>query len=299
MAQIRLHKWIAVQGLASRRQAERWIQYGRVEVNGTVERTLGRQIDPAKDKVRVDGELVSTEAPNHVYWLLNKPDATITSKSDPENRQTIFNLPALQRVPFPVVSVGRLDYRTEGLLLLSNDGDLVNRLTHPKFHVPRTYDVLVPHRIADATLLRFGQGIRLEDGPVGPVSIQACGTKNMGATRGHWYRVVVHEGRNRIVRRLFEKVGVRVIRLVRVAFGPIRLPAELAPGEVVQLSAAQIQMLKRAVERTSATNDPIGSKVQPRRGSVSRRSPVPKSSALPSRGTQKSRQREPQVGKSS
>ncbi len=248
MAMVRLHKWIATQGLASRRQAERWIEYGRVEVNGVTERTLGRQIDPAKDKVKVDGELIASEAPNHVYWMLYKPDATITSKSDPENRQTIYNIPSLARIPFPVVSVGRLDYRTEGLLLLSNDGDLVNRLMHPKYHVPRVYDVLLPKRMGEKDLERFAQGIHLSDGPVGPVEIRPVGSKNLGGSRGFWYRLIVHEGRNRLVRRLFEKLGLRIIRLVRMAYGPIRLPEEMQPGEVIPLSPDQIQALKRAVE---------------------------------------------------
>jgi 23S rRNA pseudouridine2605 synthase len=258
MAMVRLHKWIATQGLASRRQAERWIEYGRVEVNGTVERTLGRSIDPAKDKVRVDGELIATVAPNHVYWLLYKPDATITSKSDPENRQTIYNIPSLARIPFPVVSVGRLDYRTEGLLLLSNDGDLVNRLMHPKYHVPRVYDVLLPRRMGEKDLARFKQGIHLSDGAVGSVEIRPVGSKNLGGSRGYWYRLIVHEGRNRLVRRMFEKLGLRIIRLVRMAYGPIMLPEEMQPGEVVPLTPDQIQALKRAVELAPALpNRPV------------------------------------------
>ena len=261
---IRLHKWIATQGVASRRQAERWITYGRVEVNGVVERTLGRQIDPAKDKVRVDGELLAQEAPSHVYWMLYKPDATITSKSDPEHRQTIFNLPSLQRVPFPVVSVGRLDYRTEGLLLLSNDGELVHRLMHPKYHVARVYDVLLPQRLTDEKIRRITTGIHLSDGMVSGMHIQACGTKNLGASRGYWYRLTVHEGRNRLVRRVFEKLGVRIVRLVRMAYGSIRLPDTMQPGEVAPLSAEQILALKRLTELAPALPTTFGRRSLPR-----------------------------------
>jgi 23S rRNA pseudouridine2605 synthase len=248
MAMTRLHKWMATQGLTSRRMAERWILAGRVEVNGTVEKTLGRQIDPASDKIRVDGKLIQPEAPSLVYWLLNKPDAAITSRRDPEGRRTIYDLPSLSKQPFPVLTVGRLDYRTEGVLLLSNDGELVHRLMHPKYHVARTYDVLLPSRLRELQIDRLTKGIRLDDGPVAGVDIRACGSKNLGATRGSWYRLVVHEGRNRLVRRLFEKLGVRIIRLVRVAYGPIRLPEGLEPGGLIPLSPDQIAALKRATE---------------------------------------------------
>jgi 23S rRNA pseudouridine2605 synthase len=248
MANTRLHKWMATQGVTSRRMAEKWILAGRVEVNGAVETTLGRQIDPTKDRVRVDGKLLNEAPPHLVYWMMNKPDATITSRNDPERRATVYDLPSLAKQPFPVLTVGRLDYRTEGLLLLSNDGDLVNRLMHPKYHVPRVYDVLIPFRLRESQMERFAKGIRLDDGPVGPIDIRACGSKNLGATRGSWYRLTVHEGRNRLVRRLFEKLGVRIIRLVRVAYGPIRLPEQLSPGEVVPLAPEQIAALKRATE---------------------------------------------------
>ncbi len=248
MTQVRLHKWIATQGVASRRTAERWIALGRVEVNGVVEKTLGRQIDPTKDKVRVDGTLLAEAAPNHVYWMLHKPDATMTTKSDPEGRQTIYHLAALAKLPFAVNPVGRLDYRTEGVLLLSNDGELLHRLMHPKFHVPRMYDVLVPQRLTEGQLKRFSAGMRLDDGLVEPIEIKPCGTKNMGKSRGYWYRMVVHEGRNRLVRRLFEKLGIRIVRLVRMSYGPIRLPEDSTPGELLPLSPAQISALKRATE---------------------------------------------------
>jgi 23S rRNA pseudouridine2605 synthase len=257
MANMRLHKWIATQGLASRRMAENWIRFGRVEVNGRVEKELGRQIDPAKDKVRVDGILLADKAPGLVYWLFHKPDATMTTKKDPEGRLTIYQVPSVAKLSVPVNAAGRLDYRTEGVLLLSNDGDLLHRLMHPKFHVPRTYDVLLPQKLTETVLKRFASGITLSDGKVGPVDIRAHGTKNMGKTRGYWYRVVVHEGRNRLVRRLFEKVGVRIVRLVRVAYGPIRLPESSVPGSLIPLTADQISALKRATEKVAEEPRPV------------------------------------------
>lgn len=252
MASVRLHKWLAQQGVASRRQAERWITYGRVEVNGVVDRTLGRQIDPETDKVRVDGKLVSDRQVVHVYWLLNKPEETITARTDPGGRMTIFDLPSLKNLPFRLVPVGRLDYRTEGLLLLSNDGEWVHQLMHPRFHVERVYEVLLPRPLDDKQIARLNQGIRLDDGMVEPLSVRAHGTRNMGGSRGYRYRLSVHEGRNRLVRRVFEKLGVRIIRLIRVAFGPVSLPPGLAAGEVVPLTAGQIQYLKREL----ASRDP-------------------------------------------
>lgn len=238
---------MASQGIASRRAAERLIRLGQVEVNGVVEKTMGRQIDPTKDKVKFRGKLLAEAAPSSVYWLLNKPDATLTTKSDPEGRATVFHLPSLQRIPFPVISVGRLDYKTEGLLLLSNDGELAHRLMHPSFHLPRTYDVLLPKKLTDAQLKRFAQGIHLADGPTAALDIRPVGTKNMGKSHCYWYRLVVHEGRNRLVRRIFEKLGARIVKLVRVAYGPIRLPPDLPPGEITPLSADQILRLKQLV----------------------------------------------------
>lgn len=238
---------MASQGIASRRAAERLIKLGQVEVNGVVETAMGRQIDPAKDKVKFRGKLLSDAAPSAVYWLLNKPDATLTTKSDPEGRPTVFHLPSLQRIPFPVISVGRLDYKTEGLLLLSNDGELAHRLMHPSFHLPRTYDVLLPKKLTEAQLKRFAQGIRLSDGPTAALDIRPVGTKNMGKSHCYWYRLVVHEGRNRLVRRIFEKLGLRIVKLVRVAYGPIRLPPDLPPGEITALTPDQILRLKQLV----------------------------------------------------
>lgn len=247
MEKVRLHKWMASQGIASRRAAERLIKLGQVEVNGVVETTMGRQIDPSKDKVKFRGKLLSAAPPSSVYWLLNKPDATLTTKSDPEGRATVFHLPSLERIPFPVISVGRLDYKTEGLLLLSNDGELAHRLMHPSFHMPRTYDVLLPKKLTDTQLKRFAEGIRLEDGPTAAIDIRPVGAKNMGKSHCYWYRLIVHEGRNRLVRRIFEKLGARIVKLVRVAYGPIRLPPDLPPGEIMPLSADQILRLKQLV----------------------------------------------------
>jgi pseudouridine synthase len=238
---------MASQGLASRREAERWIRAGEVEINGTVEKTLGRKINPLKDKIRVKGKPVEARATPLVYWVLNKPDGVLTSKSDPQGRTTIFDLPALRRVPFTIYPVGRLDFRTEGVLLLSNDGELVHRLMHPRYHVPRLYEVVLPRRLNEKELARFAQGFRLSDGPTAPIDIHASKTVHMGATRGYRYRLVVNEGRNRLVRRIFEKLGVRIVRLIRVAYGPVRMLPEALPGALQPLRADQILRLKQQV----------------------------------------------------
>ncbi len=179
--------------------------------------------------------------------MLNKPDLYLTSHKGDENKQTIFDLPALKYVPFKVNAVGRLDYRTEGLLLLSNDGDFIHRLTHPKFKVPRYYYALVSHKLSAEQLKNVRSGVALSDGKTGPIEIQFAQGMNLGKSTGSWYYLKVHEGRNRLVRRIFEHFDFKVIRLVRAGFGDLRLPDSLASGEYRQLNSAQIKQLKKAV----------------------------------------------------
>ncbi len=271
---VRLHKWLASQGIASRRQAERWIEIGRVEVNGKVDRTLGQQIDPEKDFVRVDGKTITSAAPALVYWVLHKPDCTLTTRVDPAGRPTIYDLPSLRQIPFPVVPVGRLDFRTEGLLLLSNDGELVHRLMHPSFHVPRTYDVLLPEKLTLKQLEIFDKGFRLSEGPTAPMSIAPHGSRRMGATRGYRYRLTVHEGRNRLVRRVFEKLGVRVVRLIRSGYGPIRLTESIPAGQVAPLTPKQIEYLKQAVGLIEPARLPERKNLPSRKPKRERPSPI-------------------------
>lgn len=242
---IRLHKWISRLGIASRREAESWIRDGRVAVDGEPA-AIGQTIVPGEHVVTVDGEELPEEAPPHVYWLLHKPDRTLTSRPDGTDRPTIFELPRLRKLNFRVYTVGRLDFRTEGLLLLTNDGELSHRLAHPSYEIPRTYRALITPPLTRDELTQMRKGVELEDGPVGKVRISPIQGQNLGASRGRWYEVTVHEGRNRLVRRLFEHCERKVVRLVRVGYGPMELPEDLAVGEYRQLSSKEVHALKRA-----------------------------------------------------
>ncbi len=234
-------------GLASRREAELWITEGRIAVNGKAVTELGTKITPGADRVTVDGKPVAAAAPPRVYWLLHKPDETLTARGDAFQRQTIYDLPKLRKVPFLVAPVGRLDFRTEGLLLMTNDGELANRLTHPKFEIPRTYHLLINGRLTPEEERAIAHGVTLEDGPTGRAELKFAHGQNLGKSRGAWYSITVYEGRNRLVRRLFEHFNHKVVRLIRVAYGGVRLPEELKPGDYVQMKPDQIRTLKRAV----------------------------------------------------
>ncbi len=231
-------------GVASRREAETWISEGRVSVNGQVVTELGRKIDPESDQVTVDGKLLVAAPPPRVYWMLNKPDEVLTTRNDGFQRTTIYDLPKLKKLPFLVAPVGRLDYRTEGLLLLTNDGELANRLTHPKYQVPRQYHVLITGKLTSEDEQGITRGVELDDGPTGKAELRYAHGKNLGQSRGSWYAVTVFEGRNRLVRRLFEHFGHKVVRLIRVSYGDVRLPEDLIPGEYKQLTSDQIKSLK-------------------------------------------------------
>ena len=244
MSKLRIQKWLSELGLASRREAEAWITDGRIAVNGTIVRELGMKIDPEIDRLTLDGKGLGRSKPSKVYWLLNKPDRTLTSRKSQGNKSTIFDLPSLRGLTFDVAAAGRLDYRSEGLLILSNDGQLIFRLIHPKYKVPRHYSVLVNGRLSAADMKKMTQGIELEDGPVEQVNIKFVHGHNMGKTSGSWYFVTVFEGRNRLVRRLFEHFGLNVIRLIRNGLGDIRLPESLPPGKYIQLKPNQIKYLK-------------------------------------------------------
>jgi len=244
MTPLRLQKWISILGIASRREAESWIEQGRFTVNGKKVQ-LGVKVDPNADEVRLDGEIIGGEAPKKVYYALCKPDAVITTRSDPEGRETIFTLPSVAKLEKGLFAVGRLDFHTEGLLILSNDGEMVHRLMHPKWKLPRHYYVYVQERLSPTKEARMRNGIALDDGPALPVALEYLERKK---SKGAWYRIVVNEGRNRLVRRLFEASNAEVIRLIRFGFGEVRLNDDLAPGQVRPLLRAEILHLLEATE---------------------------------------------------
>lgn len=235
-------------GICSRREAEAWIAQKKISVNGQVVEELGLKITPGVDQVSVDGRLVENKAPPRVYWLLHKPDKTLTSTKSQGGKATIFDLPSLKSLKFNLSSIGRLDYRTEGLLLLSNDGELVHRLSHPKYKLPRHYYVLTNSKLTAEQEKELRLGLTLEDGPIKKVEIQHAHGQNLGKSKGSWYFVTVFEGRNRLVRRIFEHFDKKVVRLVRYGFGDLKLPETLKPGEYVQLDTAQIHQLKKFVD---------------------------------------------------
>lgn len=248
MEPMRLQKWISQLGLASRRQAETWITEGRFTLNGKKVDSMGVKVDPDTDEIRLDGKLLLTATPPRIYWMLNKPDQVLSARTDSSDRMTLFDLPKLKNLPFVVSPVGRLDYRTEGLLLLSNDGELVNRLCHPSYKLPRHYHVLIAGKLTLEAEQAIRRGVELEDGQTGKADLTYAHGKNLGKSRGSWYFITVYEGRNRLVRRLFEKFEHKVIRLIRVGFGDLTMPEDLAPGDYRQLTSSEIQNLKHATQ---------------------------------------------------
>jgi 23S rRNA pseudouridine2605 synthase len=231
----RLQKVLAQRGFGSRRACEELIEAGRVRVNGEVA-VLGRRVDVERDAVTVDDVPVGVR-PGLVYWLVNKPPAVITTASDPQGRPTVLDLvPAEPRV-FPV---GRLDAETEGLIICTNDGELAHRLTHPSFGVDKEYLAHVrcgEAGVPEGALRRLRDGVELDDGPTAPAE---AGQPQPGVLR-----IVIHEGRNRQVRRMCEAVGHPVNRLVRTRIGPIA-DRRLRPGEYRALDVDEVRALALA-----------------------------------------------------
>ncbi len=235
----RLQKALARAGVASRRTAERWIAEGRVAVNGAVVHGPGARVDPARDAITVDGRPLPRPAADRTYLMLHKPRGCITSMSDPEGRPTVAGL--LRRLPGGVVPVGRLDFNSEGLLLLTDDGPLAHALTHPSRGVPKTYTARVRGLPGADELRRLRRGIALDGRLARPLSVRLL---RRGATAA-WIELTLAEGRKHVVRRMLQAVGLPVVRLKRVRYGPLSLGA-LAPGAVRPLSPAEVRKLRRS-----------------------------------------------------
>lgn len=238
----RLQKFLARVGQGSRRQVEDWIRQGRITING-VPAQLGVSVNGA-ERIEIDGHSLKVRAFGQKRRVLAyyKPIGEVTSRSDPEGRPTIFEkLPILRDSRW--IAVGRLDLNTQGLLLLTNDGDLANRLMHPSSQVEREYAVRILGEVAPATLRQLQEGVPLEEGVARFDSIREAG----GEGANHWYHVILREGRNREVRRLWESQGVAVSRLIRVRYGPISLRRGLHPGHWDELNEAQMDELRKAV----------------------------------------------------
>jgi 23S rRNA pseudouridine2605 synthase len=238
----RLQKVLARAGLGSRRVCEDLIADERVTVNGEIA-VLGRRVDPEHDRIEVDGvRVLATD--DYVHYLLNKPPGTVTTASDPQGRPTVVQLvPAEPRV-FPV---GRLDLDTEGLLLLTNDGELTQLLTHPSHGVVKTYLAEIEGEPTPATLRTLREGVDLDDGITAPAKVTLVQQRGESAA----VEIGIHEGRNRQVRRMFEAVGHPVLRLVRVRIGPLA-DRSLSPGEWRALTSAEVRSLYVAARESGA-----------------------------------------------
>jgi 23S rRNA pseudouridine2605 synthase len=229
----RLQKVLSRAGLGSRRTCDNLIAAGRVTVNGEVA-VLGRRVDPEADRVDVDGVPVGVRA-GLVHYLLNKPRGVVTTASDPHADRIVVDLVPTEPRVFPV---GRLDADTEGLLLLTNDGDLTHRLTHPSFGVEKEYLAHVEGEVTPADVRRLREGVELDDGMTAPAKVALTGSDVLTIT--------IHEGRNRQVRRMCDAVGHPVIRLVRTRIGPI-VDRSLKPGEWRELTLDEVRALEKAV----------------------------------------------------
>jgi 23S rRNA pseudouridine2605 synthase len=242
VGEVRLQKVIAAGGVASRREAERLIAAGRVSVNGRVVRVQGVRVDPQRDEVRVDGKPVSIRRES-IYLMLNKPRSVVATAKDPEGRKTVFDVlrgQASNRGTERVFHVGRLDYASEGLLLMTNDGKLADVLMHPSSRVPRVYQARVRGAPSRTVFSRLQRGIELEDGPARAREARVL-KKNPNST---WVELTVLEGRNRLVRRLLTALGHPVLRLVRVGFGGLQL-GDLPRGKARKLTEGEISTLKK------------------------------------------------------
>jgi len=239
----RLQKIIAAAGIASRRKAEELITGGLVSVNGQIVTELGTKADPDRDHIRVSGKLLHGSE-RHVYLLMNKPKGYVTTLHDPEGRPTVMHL--LRGVGARVYPVGRLDYASEGLLLLTNDGDLANHLMKAASHVPKTYMVKVAGVPSDEGLdnLRAGISIPAERGR--RVRTAPAKIRTIKEAANPWYEVTLMEGKNRQIRKMFEEIGHHVEKIKRVRYGPLEL--DVPPGQFRKLTAQEVERL-RAVSR--------------------------------------------------
>lgn len=235
----RLQKVMAHAGVASRRKSEEIIEQGRVVVNGQAITQLGTKVDPERDAITVDGEPISVTE-DYVYIVLHKPLDVITTADDPWGRTTVLDLVDVDERVYPV---GRLDADSEGLILLTNDGALTHRLTHPSFEHQKEYHVRVSGRPSQEDVGRLRSGVRLEDGVTAPAQVEVLRCE-AGDT---WLRMILHEGRKRQIRRMADAVEHPVKRLIRVRLGPIR-PGNLSPGRWRHLSRGEVEELRTAVE---------------------------------------------------
>ncbi len=235
-----MQKFLASAGFGSRRQCEEYIVTGRVLVDGKVVTELGTRIDPNTQEITLDDVPIKRE--KSVYWFVNKPKGVLSTTKDTHGRPTVIDLlPGISERVFPV---GRLDEESTGLLLLTNDGELTNLLTHPRYGVPKTYEVLVAGRITNDDIDKLKKGVWLSDGRARVHDVQRMGLRGEATM----LRIVLREGHNREIRRLFASLEHKVMRLERVAIGPIKI-RKLRPGTARPASRDEVRMLRELADR--------------------------------------------------
>jgi pseudouridine synthase len=239
LLQLRLQKFLAEAGVGSRRYCEKLISQGRVRVNGQIVTKLGTKVDPECDLVELDSKVIKLEK-DLVFILLNKPKGVLTTVKDEFSRPTVMQLISIEGVR--LYPVGRLDKDTEGLLLLTNDGKLAHRLTHPRFKVKKVYYVEVAGKLAKKSLGQLEKGVRLADGITAPAKVEVIkfgGDKTL-------LKITIREGRKRQIKRMFRALGYQVLYLKRIAFGPLKL-GSLSSGEWRYLTSQEVEKLRKAV----------------------------------------------------
>ena len=287
----RLQKFLSHAGVASRRASEELIRSGEVTINGRVAE-LGDRVSP-DDAVKVGNKLIPRNESARLVIALNKPEGTITTSNDPEGRATVFDL-VPPRWRTGLLAIGRLDYGTEGLLLLTNDGDLAQRVAHPRYGCRKTYRVKVRGEPDERSLDRLRRGLVLDGKRLQPATIEphrlTMTSKQRRAQKNTWWTVEIGEGRTRQVRKMFERIGHPVSRLQRVAVGPIRL-GRLAKGELRELDEAEIAALERSTGKQASAG--------PRKNTGRSGSGKKPSATGAKRGTKPQRRSEPSGGTSS
>jgi 23S rRNA pseudouridine2605 synthase len=307
----RLHKLLALSGLGSRREMEALIASGRITING-VTATVGAGVVPG-DVVRLDSRplRLQFEAELPKVLIYHKPEGEIVSQDDPEKRATVFDkLPYIKGARW--VAIGRLDINTSGLLIFTTSGELANRFMHPRYEVEREYAVRIFGELTEGQLLQLTQGIELDDGPARFDVIHPLG----GEGANHWYKVILREGRNREVRRLFEALQMPVSRLMRVRFGPVNLPPRLKRGQMLELESKEVigllewaglevphtplrQRTKREIEKASKVFTPKARKAPSSREGASRAAtgrPAPEYANAPVDGRRRAGRDQPADG---
>ena len=235
-ALIRLQKYLALCGAASRRASEKLISEGHVQVNGITVREMGIQIDETRDQVALNGQLLRPEAEKH-YIAYNKPIGEVTTVSDPEGRATVMD--KFRDYPVRLFPVGRLDYDSEGLLLLTNDGDMMNRLLHPSHEVDKVYWIKVSNQVTDEEIRRLKRGVMIDGRLTSPAQVRLIRREAFDTV----LIITIHEGRNRQVRKMIEAVGHQVVHLKRIGFGPVSLD-DLPSGYWRPLTESELQKLR-------------------------------------------------------